>query len=92
MKKNKYIVELELQTGDVEKTTTKLVIAENEQEAGKDALLSEIHNTLGDGAEWDEEDEDSGRIWDFDEQWVYTVYKVTLIESEEEYKILAKYL
>jgi hypothetical protein len=92
MKKNKYIVELELQTGDVEKTTTKLVIAENEQEAGKVALLSEIHNALGDGAEWDEEDEDSGRIWDFNEEWIYTVYKVTLIESEEEYQILAKYL
>jgi len=92
MKKNKYIVELELQTGDVEKTTTKLVIAENEQEAGKEALLGEIHNALGDGAEWDEEDEDSGRIWDFNEEWIYTVYKVTLIESEEEYQILAKYL
>ena len=88
----KYIVELELQSGGVEKTTTKIVTAANESEAKREALLSEIHNDLGSGAEWDNDDEESGRIWDFYQEWVYTVDKVTLIESEEHYAILKKYL
>jgi len=93
MKNNQhYIIELELQTCGVEKTTTKIVTAADETEAIQSALLSELHNELGNGAEWDLDNEESGRIWDFDLQWVYTANKVTAIESEEEYAILKKYL
>ena len=60
-----------------------------------EALLNEIHNAIGNGAEWDEDDEGEPtyeKILDFNGEWVYTVYKVTHIESEEEHKILEKYL
>ena len=87
-----YIVELEIQTGGVEKTTTKLVTAANKEEAERKALLSELHNDLGDGAEWDDDDENSGLMWDFNQEWIYTVSKLTQIESEEDYAILKKYL
>jgi hypothetical protein len=91
-KMQNYIIELELQSGGIEKTTTKLVTAANKEDAEREALLSELHNFLGDGAEWDDDDENSGRIWDFYQEWVYTVDKVTLIESEEDYTVLKKYL
>jgi hypothetical protein len=94
MKQNKYIVELELRCGEIEKTTTKLVSAINEAEAGKDALLSEIHYSVGDGAEWEEDDDGEplyDRMWDANNEWVYTVYKVTLVE-EGDFDVLKKYL
>jgi hypothetical protein len=90
-----YVVDLELQTMGIEKSVTRLVSAKNEQEAGMEALLNEIHNSIGNGAEWDEDDEDEPtyeRITDFDGQWVYTVYSIKEIESPEELKILSRYL
>ena len=92
---NKYIVDLELTNGGVEKVATRLVSAKDETEACMEALLNELHNAIGNGAEWDEDDEGEPtyeKILDFNGEWVYTVYKVTHIESEEEYKILEKYL
>jgi len=87
-----YVIELEIKNCGIEKMTTHLVTASDETEAMQKALLLELHNELGCGAEWDDDDDTSGRIWDFDQEWVYTVYKVTLVESDEDYAVLKKYL
>jgi hypothetical protein len=90
-----YVVELELQTMGIEKSVTIVVSAKDEKEAGMEALLNEIHNPIGLGAEWDEDDEDEPtyeRITDFYGQWVYTVYSIKEVESSEDLDILSKYI
>ena len=89
MKMNTYIVELELTNGCVEKDSICLVDARTAKQAGKTALLNEIHNQLGNGAEW--EDKSYDRISDYDGEWTYTVYAVTLVDPAD-LKTIRKYI
>ena len=91
-----YLVTLRLRNGEYEKYTSKLVMAENEKEAGKDALLGEMHHGLDEGARWDEQADDNDepiydRLWDAYDEWVYEVYEVKPVRDED-FLILKTYL
>jgi len=49
-----FVVKLTIQAGEYEKSRTKLIRAENMDDAGKQAMLNECHSGIGEGAEWTE--------------------------------------
>ncbi|MDC8832927.1 hypothetical protein [Alteromonas gilva] len=81
-----FVVKLNIQTGEYEKNCTKLIVADNQEDAGNQAMLSECHGDLGESAEWTESGI-SDLFWEFH----YSVYSVTEVKPEH-YEILKLYI
>lgn len=77
MKKQAYLVKLKLVSGDIEKSSLRLVEADNEREAGVAAMEAEAHYSLN----FDDYPEADG-CWDGSE-WVYTVRGIKPLTSEQ---------
>lgn len=80
-----YLVSLKLSIGEHEKSSNRLVVADNEQSAGTLALISECHN------EPDFEDDKKQSCWDCGEM-IYRVQRVKELSDKdyEEYKRITK--
>jgi hypothetical protein len=78
---NHYLVKLDLMIEGNEKTSVNLVGADTPAEAGRQALINEAHNKIGEAethqAWWEGDD----TLHDFDGNMVYTVCKVTPIDE-----------
>lgn len=87
MKMNDYIVKLRIQTCGFEKNTTKIVYATNEENARRDALISECHGDIDDGtAEWD-----GDTINDMCGEFIYSVLSVIKVDDKD-LLLIRKYL
>lgn len=81
-----FIVKLDIQAGEYQKSTTKLVKATSQNEAETIALEGECHGTLGESAERTE----SG-IADLGWEFHYSVYSSVEV-SPEHVSVLERYL
>ncbi|MGO3452454.1 MAG: hypothetical protein ACTIM4_14365 [Marinomonas sp.] len=81
-----FIVKVEIQAGEYQKHSTKLVEAHSHSEAETNALEGECHGTLGENAEWTK----SG-IADLGWEFHYSVHRSVEVDPEH-VSILNKYL
>ena len=63
-----FIVVVNIQTGEYQKRSTKLINAETKEQAENDALLGECYGDIGESAEWID-----GGISDLGDEFRYTV-------------------
>ena len=75
--KNAYLVKLNLQVGEYEKSSVHLVEAEFPIQATKIALEGECHNDIGDGAEY----LNSDQVEDAHGEMIYTLHSVKKVDS-----------
>lgn len=78
-----YFVKLSIQAGEYEKLSSHLVKAENEREAELQAVINEAHNKLI---------EENRSFYEEDYSFAYRAWYVLEVQSDEEYKVLEKYL
>lgn len=84
---NTYIVTIRVRNGDYEKHITTLRTAHNGFEAQQDALASQCHYEIGDGAEW----VDDGAVEDCHGEFIYEAYKCYPVDKKD-VATLRKYL
>jgi hypothetical protein len=73
-----YLVRLDVQIGEYEKTIKTLVEAKNRKDAGKMALALECHGN----ATFDDEHPDE-RVWDLGGEMAYTVSGIEVIPDKD---------
>ena len=82
-----FIITLNLQAGEYEKTSITLVKGINEQEAMQEALLAECHCTEDDGGlDWAD-----GGVYDLHGEFHYSVRNCTLV-NQDHVAILSQYI
>jgi hypothetical protein len=81
-----FIIKIEIQSGESQKSCTTLVCGINKEEAKKSALLDECHGKIGENAEWT-----SSGISDLGDEFHYSIYSCVEVK-EEHVDVLKLYL
>jgi len=81
-----FIVKLDIQSGEYQKSTQKLIKADSPKEAETNALTGECHGTLGETAEWTE-----NGIADLGWEFHYSVSSCVEVDPEH-VAVLEQYL
>lgn len=75
---NRYVVAIAARMGDVEKYVHNIVLADNEEQASKQALIDECHHE----PDWKDDDGSFQVLWD-DDQYVYKTRSIQLCNDEQ---------